>query len=463
MAEKFDIWGVHDPNISAQLALALKLDLFRKEVGLEVGCRFIESGTTMPKDVLDAEQPPFAIIQTPITGILLHDKGFSTKIIAPLADIAGTQQVVIRPDSEISAPKDLQGKRLGMAKGAAVYIAILNMAKDYQVDLDQTYFINLLPSDQITAFKERRLDAIACWEPWTSEAVAAGGQFYFSGNQSAVPGMNGPVNWLVNQSCLMVPDANIEQRPDVLISILKVLKKATDMINNKFDDVVNLLADFFQKSPEDLAAIMRKNNYAMTIDTLFRIGVLSFRDFLYENGRVSIRFTEDQLYRTDILREVDPKLVSLRSSTALRGDFFEKDHMYFRRDGRFQGDLSSLRFLLADDSRVVRTFLNQTLDLLGAEKLGEATNGSEAIEMFTRLRPNFMTMDLAMPGLSGVDAIRQILEMDPTVNIIVISGLDMEEVREEVFKLGVRMFIKKPFNPQKAADVIRALVNKSAA
>ena len=137
--------------------------------------------------------------------------------------------------------------------------------------------------------------------------------------------------------------------------------------------------------------------------------------------------------------------------------------MYFRKDLRFQGDLSSLRFLLADDSRVVRSFLNQTLELLGATALGEATNGSEAIEMFTSLRPNFMTMDLAMPGLSGVDAIRQILEIDPSTNIIVISGLDMEEVREEVFKLGVRMFIKKPFNPQKAADVIRTLVKKSAA
>lgn len=463
MAEKFEIWGVHDPNISAQLALALKLDLFRKEAGLDIGCRFIESGTTMPKDVLDAKQPPFAIIQTPITGILLHDKGFSTKILAPLADIAGTQQVVIRPDSDIRAPKDLQGKRLGMAKGAAVFIAILNMAKDYQVDLDQTYFINLLPSDQLNAFKEHRLDAIACWEPWTSEAVAAGGQFYFSGNRSEVPGMSGPVNWLVNQSCLMVPDANIEQHPDVLIAILKVFKKATEMINQKFDDVVDLLADFFQKPREELASIMRKNNYSMTIDTLFRIGVLSFRDFLFENGRVAIRFAEDQLYRTDILREVDPRLVSLRSSTALRSEFFEKDHMYFRKDLRFQGDLSSLRFLLADDSRVVRSFLNQTLELLGATALGEATNGSEAIEMFTSLRPNFMTMDLAMPGLSGVDAIRQILEIDPSTNIIVISGLDMEEVREEVFKLGVRMFIKKPFNPQKAADVIRTLVKKSAA
>ena len=61
-----------------------------------------------------------------------------------------------------------------------------------------------------------------------------------------------------------------------------------------------------------------------------------------------------------------------------------------------------------------------------------------------------------------MDAIRHIRELDEDANVIVISGLDVEEVREEVFKLGARMFIKKPFNPQKAADVIRAMLASSA-
>ena len=60
MAEKLEIWGVKDPNISAQLALAMKLDLFKQRAGLDVLCKFAESGTTMPKDVLKAEKKPFA-------------------------------------------------------------------------------------------------------------------------------------------------------------------------------------------------------------------------------------------------------------------------------------------------------------------------------------------------------------------------------------------------------------------
>ena len=457
MGEQLEIWGVNDPNISAQLALAVKLDLFKQKEGLNVSCRFIESGTTMPHDVLEAEKKPFAFTQTPISAIHLHEQGLSTKIIAPLADIAGTQQVIIHKDSHIRTPKDLEGKRIGMAKGAAVYIALINMAKDYQLDLEQVYFINLLPSDQIDAFASHRLDAIACWEPWTSEAVAHGGQFYFSGNRSEIPDMAGDVNWLVNQSCLIAPDDSIEQAPEQLTAILKVLQEATDLINYSFDEVTEPLADFFGMSQQELAAIMGKNKYSMTMDTIFRIGVLSFRDFLFETGRLSKELTEAELYQSKFLKSMDPALV-LVEETEEEVTIFEKDQVYYRDGTEFEGDTSKLRFMLADDSRVVRNFLHQTLEYLDADVLGEATNGKEAIELFKKLRPNFVTMDLAMPGLSGVDAIRSIRKISPSVNIIVISGLDVQEVREEVFKLGAKMYIRKPFDPEKAAAVIRSML-----
>lgn len=462
MSEKLEIWGVNDPNISAQLALAVKLDLFMKEGGIEVACRFAESGTTMPRDVLEAEHKPFAFTQTPITSILLHDKGVSTKILAPLADIAGTQQVIVHQGSEIKTPQDLEGKRIGMAKGAAVFIALTNMAKDCHVDLEQAYFINLLPTEQVAAFREKKLDAIACWEPWTSEVQQYDGKFLFSGTRSEIPQIEGNVNWLINQSCLIAPDEMIDRAPEKLITILKVLQKATLMIDHYFEDTTSLLADFFQRSPEDMQAIMRKNTYSMTMDSLFRIGVLSFRDFLYENKRVAFKFSENQLYRTDLLREVDPALVLLEGGAAKDVGFFEKEGIYYKDDVSFEGDLTNLRFLMADDSVVVRNFLNQTLELLRAEALGEATTGQEAIDMFINLRPNFITMDLSMPGLSGVEAIQQIRKIDPQVNIIVISGIDVQEVREEVFKLGVKMFIKKPFVPERAASVIQTILEKSA-
>ncbi len=109
-------------------------------------------------------------------------------------------------------------------------------------------------------------------------------------------------------------------------------------------------------------------------------------------------------------------------------------------------------------TRFVRTCLTQVVKIVGGEILGEATTGSEAIEMFAQLRPNFVTMDLSMPGISGVDAIQRIRQIDPDVNIVVISGVNLEEVRTELFDLGVKIFITKPFDPTLVAEIIGLLL-----
>ena len=454
MPEKLEIWGVNDPNISAQLALATKLDLFKREAGLDVSCKFIESGTTMPIDILKAEKKPFAFTQTPITALLLHDNGFSTKLLAPLADIAGTQQVIVREFSNIAHPKDLEMKRVGMAQGAAVYIAVKNMAHDCDVDLDTVHFVHMLPRDQLAAFEAGDLDAIACWEPWTTKARTMGGKFYFSGTQSEIPGMEGDITWLINQSCLIVPDQHLEKQPEYVVAILKVLQKATDLINADRKEVSKELAGFFGISRVELIMAMQKNMYSMSIDNLFRIGVLGFRDFLYDNGRVSSRFPEHLLYDSTFLRRVDPSLVLLDDTAVQDITVIEKDGIYYREDVTLCSPGSQLQVLLADDSRFMRITLARVVKEIGGKVVGEATTGNEAIDMFDRLRPNVVTMDLSMPGVSGVEAIQGILQIDPDVSIIVISGVEMQELREQVFNLGVQMFITKPFNPKEVAAIL---------
>lgn len=329
MSENIEIWGVKDQNISAQLALAAQLDLFKREAGLDVSCKFLESGTTMPGDVLNAEKKPFAFTQTPITSIILQEKGFSTKLLAPLADIAGTQQVVIHESSGITSPKDLEGKKIGMAQGAAVYIALRNMSNDCNVDLGSVEFVHLLPHDQLEAFDERKIDAIACWEPWTSKAQTLGGKFFFSGARSEIPGMEGDVNWLVNQSCLIVPDDHLEQQPELAVAILKVLKKATDLINHRRKDVTKVLSGFFELSRVELVMAMQKNTYSMVMDSLFRIGVLGFRDFLYENNRVASKFQEDILYDTTLLAQVDSALLQFQTAASRGLNIIEKNGVYY--------------------------------------------------------------------------------------------------------------------------------------
>jgi NitT/TauT family transport system substrate-binding protein len=458
MAERLEIWGVNDPNVSAQLALAVMLDLFKREADLDVSCTFIESGTTMASDILKAKKKPFAFTQTPITALLLHDKGFSTKLLAPLADIAGTQQVIVHESSGISDPRDLEERRIGMAQEAAIYMAVRKMAQDCNVDLNRVHFVDLLPHDQLTAFESGKLDAMACWEPWTAKARTIGGKFYFSGTRTEIPGMEEDVNWLVDQSCLIVPDEHLEKQPELVIEILNVLRKATDLINHHRKKVTKELASFFGISRVELMMTMQENNYSLSIDNIFKLGLLGFRDFLYNDGRVSSKVPEHLLYDTTFLRQIDCSLVLLEDSASQDVTIVEKTGIYYRKDLTLVSDGVPLQFLLADDSRYVRAALAQAVEILGGKVIGEAKTGSEAIDIFARLRPNFIMMDLSMPGVSGVDAVKSILQIDPNVNIVVISGADLQEVREEVFNLGVKIFIVKPFDPLQVAEIIGLLL-----
>ena len=458
MTMPLEIWGVKDPNISAQLALAAQRDMFQQEAGLDVACRFIESGTTMAADILSAAQKPFAFTQTPITAMLLREQGCGVKIVAPLADIAGAQQLVLRNADGIIHPRDLERKRIGMAKRSAIYVAIEKMARDYGVDLQKIEFVDLLPHDQLAAFLNGELDAMACWEPWTSKAKSKGGTVYFSGARSEIPGMEGNVSWLVNQSCLIAPEEHLQAHADELVAMLGTLRKATEMLNHERKEVSKDLADFFGISRVELLTVLNENAYSLRMDNLFRIGVLEFRDFLHKTGQISSRFAEQMLYDSSLLRELDPSLVALEETAAQSLSIIQKGGIYYPSEMKLSGNNLRLRFLLADDSRYVRKMLTQAVRVIGGEILGEATSGSEAVEMFTRLRPNVVTMDLSMPGVSGLDAIKRILELDPEVNIIVVSGADLEEVRNEVFELGVKIFITKPFDPALVAEIVGLLL-----
>ena len=203
---------------------------------------------------------------------------------------------------------------------------------------------------------------------------------------------------------------------------------------------------------------MQENDYSLSMDNIFKLGVLRFRDFLYEDGRVSSKFPEDLLYDTSFLQHVDRSLVLLEDTTSQDVTVVEKAGIYYRKDLTIVDGEQELQFLLADDSRYVRAALAQAVEIIGGKVIGEATTGGGAIDMFARFRPNFVTMDLSMPGVSGIDAVKSILQIDPNVNIIVISGADLQEVREEVFNLGVKIFIVKPFDPMLVAEIIGLLL-----
>lgn len=115
--------------------------------------------------------------------------------------------------------------------------------------------------------------------------------------------------------------------------------------------------------------------------------------------------------------------------------------------------------LIVDDSLVVRNALSRTLSGGRVGEVFVAANGLEAVTLFTRFRPELVTMDLTMPELDGLDAIHQILEVEPITSILVISALNSHSVALEAIRRGACGFLTKPFTEAEVRDAFDQLVN----
>jgi two-component system chemotaxis response regulator CheY len=106
------------------------------------------------------------------------------------------------------------------------------------------------------------------------------------------------------------------------------------------------------------------------------------------------------------------------------------------------------RVLVVDDAAFMRIALRTMLERCGFEVVGEADTGIKAIQLYKILKPDIVTMDLTMPELGGVDAIKMIKAIDNNARIIVISSLGHEITVKEAIVAGAMSFIVKPFKEE---------------
>ena len=113
------------------------------------------------------------------------------------------------------------------------------------------------------------------------------------------------------------------------------------------------------------------------------------------------------------------------------------------------------RVLIVDDAKFMRTLVKDALVPRGHEIIGEAENGVEAVQLYKKLRPDLVTMDITMREKDGIEAAEEILLFDPNARIIMVTALGQENLLTRAIKIGVKDFVVKPFPPerlQKAAD-----------
>ncbi len=106
------------------------------------------------------------------------------------------------------------------------------------------------------------------------------------------------------------------------------------------------------------------------------------------------------------------------------------------------------RVLICDDALFMRSLVASVLRGAGYEIVGEASTGGEAVARFDELRPDVMTMDLLMPEMGGIDAIRAIRAKHPDARIAVCSAMGQERLIQEAREAGACAFLVKPFTPE---------------
>jgi two-component system, chemotaxis family, chemotaxis protein CheY len=110
--------------------------------------------------------------------------------------------------------------------------------------------------------------------------------------------------------------------------------------------------------------------------------------------------------------------------------------------------------LIVDDAMFMRVAIGNMLKEWGFEVSGEASNGRQAIEKYRELQPDLVTMDITMPGMSGIDAVKQIISEFPDATIIMITALGHQRLVIDAIEHGAKDFITKPFTPEKLKTVI---------
>jgi two-component system, chemotaxis family, chemotaxis protein CheY len=119
------------------------------------------------------------------------------------------------------------------------------------------------------------------------------------------------------------------------------------------------------------------------------------------------------------------------------------------------------RALIVDDSLLMRRKVRDALEGDGWEVVGEAADGTEAAEKYRKVRPDAVTLDITMPGCSGLEAVGTILEIDPKAKVVVVSALNQTQLVTQAIRAGARGFVVKPFLPKHLQDALRACVEES--
>ncbi len=113
------------------------------------------------------------------------------------------------------------------------------------------------------------------------------------------------------------------------------------------------------------------------------------------------------------------------------------------------------KVLVVDDVAFMRMMLKDILLKGGFEIAGEATNGAEAVRLYQELKPDLVTMDITMPEVDGIAAVKEIKKIDPNAKVVMVSAMGQQAMVIEAIQAGASDFIVKPFQPDRVLEALK--------
>lgn len=114
--------------------------------------------------------------------------------------------------------------------------------------------------------------------------------------------------------------------------------------------------------------------------------------------------------------------------------------------------------LICDDAAFMRVMIKDILTKNGYEVAGEAENGIKAVEKYTEIKPDLVMMDITMPEMDGIQALKKIKEGDPGATIIMCSAMGQQAMVIESIQSGAKDFIVKPFQADRVLEAVKKAI-----
>ena len=118
------------------------------------------------------------------------------------------------------------------------------------------------------------------------------------------------------------------------------------------------------------------------------------------------------------------------------------------------------RVLIVDDAAFMRMMLKDILTKNGYEVCGEAANGAEALTKYNELKPDLVTLDITMPEVDGIQALKNIKNENPDATAIMCSAMGQQAMVIEAIQAGAKDFIVKPFQADRVVEAVKKVIGE---